>query len=202
LFRENHFWKIRIIFSGEKSKNLHGFHFKTIRTSTNGWFYNAYTIARVDRGRFDPVSSDDIYNLDDKYTPSIKAPDQFPKYLQGIYVALNRFRLRDMNWSPDYETSMDMFAKEIKNAGIGNIDGIIAVDTQMLVYLLDVLGKVTVPGYGDYSTKIVPQCNCPQVIYELESFADVEGPIVWSENEPGKIVFAPKNYDNRKKMGR
>ena len=165
-----------------------------------GGFITAYTIARVDRGRFDPISSDDIYNLDDKYTPSIKAPDQFPKYLQGIYVALNRFRLRDMNWSPDYETSMDMFTKEIKKVGVSNIDGVIAVDTQMLVYLLDVLGKVTVPGYGDFSTKIVPGCNCPQVIFELESFADVEGPIVWSENEPGKIVFAPKNYDNRKKI--
>ena len=165
-----------------------------------GGFITAYTIARVDRGRFDPISSDDIYNLDDKYTPSIKAPDQFPKYLQGIYVALNRFRLRDMNWSPDYETSMDMFTKEIKKVGVSNIDGVIAVDTQMLVYLLDVLGKVTVPGYGDFSTKIVSGCNCPQVIFELESFADVEGPIVWSENEPGKIVFAPKNYDNRKKI--
>ena len=165
-----------------------------------GGFITAYTIARVDRGRFDPISSDDIYNLDNKYTPSIKAPDQFPKYLQGIYVALNRFRLRDMNWSPDYETSMNMFTQEIKKVGVTNIDGVIAVDTQMLVYLLDVLGKVTVPGYGDYSSKIVPECNCPQVIYELESFADVEGPIVWSENEPGKIVFAPKNYDNRKKI--
>jgi hypothetical protein len=46
----------------------------------------------------------------------------------------------------------------------------------------------------------VPECDCPQVIYELESFADTEGPIVWSENEPGKIVFAPPNYDNRKKI--
>jgi competence protein ComGC len=165
-----------------------------------GGFITAYTIARVDRGRFDPVLSDDIYKLDDGYTPSIKAPDQFPKYLQGIYIALNRFRLRDMNWSPDFETSMDMFTKEIKKVGISNIDGVIAVDTQMLVNLLDVLGKVTVPGYGDFSTKIVPECNCPQVIYELESFADTEGPIVWSENEPGKIVFAPKNYDNRKKI--
>ena len=55
-------------------------------------------------------------------------------------------------------------------------------------------------GFGNYSTEIIPECNCPQVIYELESFADVEGPIVWSENEPGKIVFAPPNYDNRKKI--
>lgn len=165
-----------------------------------GGFITAYTIARVDKGRFDPIISDDIYNLDENYTPSIKAPEQFPKYLQGIYVALNRYRLRDMNWSPSFQTSMEMFSKEIAKAGVKNIDGIIAVDTQMLVYLLDVLGKVTVPGYGDFSTEVVAQCKCPQVIYELESFADQEGAVVWSENEPGKIVFAPENYGQRKKI--
>lgn len=165
-----------------------------------GGFITAYTIARVDKGRFDPIISDDIYNLDDNYKPSLKAPEQFQKYLQGIYVALNRFRLRDMNWSPSFEASMEMFSEEVAKAGVKNIDGIIAVDTQMLVYLLDVLGKVSVPGYGDFSTEIVAKCKCPQVIYELESFADQEGAVVWSENEPGKIVFAPENYGERKKI--
>ena len=165
-----------------------------------GGFITAYSIARVDKGRFEPIASDDIYNLDDRYTPSIKAPEQFPKYLKGIYIALNRFRLRDMNWSPDFEVSMDTFSKEVQKTGIDKVDGIIAVDTQMLVYLLEILGKVSVPGYGDFSTEIVPECKCPQVVYELESFADQEGAVVWSENEPGKIVFAPENYGARKKI--
>lgn len=165
-----------------------------------GGFITAYSIAKVDKGRFIPVTSSDIYDLDSRYQPTIKAPEQFPKYLKGIYISLNRFRLRDMNWNPDFEQSMDMFSSEIKKAGIDNIDGIIAVDTQMLVNLLKVVGKVNVPGYGDYSADITPQCNCAQVVYELESFADTEGAVVWSENEPGKIVFAPPNYDNRKKI--
>lgn len=165
-----------------------------------GGFITAYTIARVDKGRFDPILSSDIYDLDNKYKPVVKAPDQFPKYLKGIYVAQNRFRLRDMNWSPDFETSMDMFSQEIKKAGVSNIDGIIAVDTQMLVNLIQILGKVNVASFGTYTADIVPDCNCAQVVYELEKFSDTEGAIVWSENEPGKIVFAPKNYDNRKKI--
>ncbi|KKQ55753.1 MAG: hypothetical protein US75_C0014G0002 [Candidatus Woesebacteria bacterium GW2011_GWC1_38_13] len=118
-----------------------------------GGFITAYSIARVDKGRFEPIASDDIYNLD-----------------------------------------------EVQKTGIDKVDGIIAVDTQMLVYLLEVLGKVSVPGYGDFSTEIVPECKCPQVVYELESFADQEGAVVWSENEPGKIVFAPENYGARKKI--
>jgi len=89
---------------------------------------------------------------------------------------------------------------EAEKVGIGNIDGVIAVDTQVLVYLLDVLGQIGVPGFGNFSTKIEPRCNCPQVIYELESFADTEGPIVWDPAGTGKIIYAPPNYDNRKKI--
>jgi hypothetical protein len=165
-----------------------------------GGFLTAYSIAKVDKGRFIPVVSGDTYNLDDRYTPTIPAPDPFKKYLKGIYVLSNKYRLRDMNWSPDFAQSMQLFTTEAQKAGITKIDGVIAVDTQMLVNLLDVIGPIGVSGYGEFSTKIVPQCNCPQVIYELESFADIEGPIVWSENEPGKIVYAPANYDNRKKI--
>ena len=51
----------------------------------------------------------------------------------------------------------------------------------------------------NFSTKIEPKCNCPQVIYELESFADVEGPIIW-DPVTGKIIYRPPNSDNRKKI--
>ncbi len=169
-----------------------------------GGFITAYTIAKVDRGKFEPVASNDIYNLDSNYTRHIEAPEEFKKYLRGTYSLGNKYWLRDMNWSPDFSQSMQFFSEESKSAGINNIDGIIAVDTQLLVNILNVVGNIGVSGYGDFSTQIVPECNCPQVIYELESFADVEGPIVWSENEPGKIIFAPEGYfersDNRKKI--
>lgn len=165
-----------------------------------GGFLTAYSIAKVRKGKFEPVSSSDIYDLDNQYTPSVKAPEPFAKYLKGPYVLSNKYRLRDMNWSPDFAESMELFLQEAKETNIGDIDGIIAVDTQLLVYLLSAMGPIDVPGYGTFSNEIAPECDCPQVIYELESFADVEGPIVWSENEPGKIVFAPENYDNRKKI--
>ncbi|HLE48757.1 MAG TPA: DUF4012 domain-containing protein [Patescibacteria group bacterium] len=165
-----------------------------------GGFITAYTIAEVSKGRFKPGSSSDIYDLDAKYTPVVAAPEQFSKYLKGIYVANRKFRLRDLNWSPDYSVSMDLFSQEVKKAGISKIDGIISVDTQVLVNLLDVLGEIGVSGFGNFSTKIEPVCNCPNVVYELEKFADTEGAIVWSENEPGKIVFAPPNYNDRKKI--
>lgn len=166
-----------------------------------GGFITAYTIMEVSNGKISPVSSSDIYNLDNNYSPSIKAPDPIIKLLKGPYVLNPRFRLRDMNWNPDFKQSMDMFLAEAQKAGIPkDLDGIIAVDTQVVVNILNVLGPVEVPEFGVYSTNHDERCNCPQVIYELESFADIEGAVVWSENEPGKIVFAPPNYDNRKKI--
>jgi len=165
-----------------------------------GGFITAYSIGKVDKGRFEPVSSSDIYNLDSLYKPAVEAPEPLVKYLKGPYTLSPKYRLRDMNWSPDFSKSMDLFMKEAKKAGLEPVDGVIAVDTQLLVNILKVTGPIQVAGFGNFSTDNIPECNCPQVIFELESFADIEGPIVWSENEPGKIVFAPPNYDNRKKI--
>lgn len=165
-----------------------------------GGFITAYSIAKVEKGKFEPVSSNDIYNLDNLYTATVPAPEPIIKYLKGPYLISKKLRLRDMNWSPDFSKSMEQFVDETEKVGIEGIDGVIAVDTQLLVNILEVLGPIGVSGFGNFSTQIIPVCNCPQVIYELESFADVEGPIVWSQDEPDKIIFAPANIDNRKKI--
>lgn len=165
-----------------------------------GGFITGYSIMTVDSGKVSSVSSNDIYNLDNNYKPSVPAPDPIVDYIKGPYVLNPNLRLRDMNFDPDFKSSMDVFSKEVGKAGLDGFDGIIAVDTGVLVKILDVLGQIGVPGYGNFNTTIDPECNCPQVVHELEAFADVEGAVVWSENEPGKIVFAPPNYDNRKKI--
>ena len=164
-----------------------------------GGFMTAYSIMKVDKATFDPTISSDIYTLDAKYTPTIQAPDPIINYIKGPYVLSQKWRLRDMNWSPDFATSMETVIPAITKAGITNIDGIIAVDTHLLVNLLNVIGPIGVPGFGNFSTEISPKCNCPQVIYELESFADVEGPIIW-DPLTGKIIQRPPNSDNRKEI--
>jgi len=164
-----------------------------------GGFMTAYAIMKVDKAKFNPVSSSDIYSLDAQYKPSKPAPAPIVKYIKGPYILSPNLRLRDMNWSPDFAVSMQDVVPAVKQVGIGNIDGIIAVDTQLLVNLLDVIGPIGVPGFGNFSTKIDPQCNCPQVIHELEAFADVEGPIIW-DPLTGKIILRPPNSDNRKKI--
>lgn len=162
-----------------------------------GGFMTAYSIMKVENATFTPVVSDDIYTLDAKYRPSIQAPQPIIDYIKGPYALSPKWRLRDMNWSPDFAVAMELVASEAQDVGITKIDGIISVDTQLLVNMLDVIGPIGVSGYGNFSTEIEPKCNCPQVIYELESFADVEGAVVW-DPVSGEIVYAPANYNNRK----
>lgn len=164
-----------------------------------GGFMTAYAIMSVDKAKFNPVLSDDIYNLDAKYKPSIPAPAPIVKYIKGPYILSQNLRIRDMNWSPDFPTSMKMFTDAITSVGVKNIDGIIAVDTKVLDNLLNVIGPIGVPGFGNFSTKIDPQCNCSQVIHALEAYADVEGPIIW-DPLTGKIIQRPPNSENRKKI--
>jgi hypothetical protein len=164
-----------------------------------GGFMTAYAIMKVDKAKFDPVSSNDIYNLDAQYRPSIPAPDPIVKYIKGPYVLSKNLRLRDMNWSPDFSESMKVVTEAVGEVGVKKMDGIIAVDTQLLENLLKVIGPIGVPGFGNFSTEIDPQCKCAQVIHELEAFADVEGPIIW-DPLTGKIIQRPPNSDNRKKI--
>jgi hypothetical protein len=165
-----------------------------------GGFMTAYTIASVDRGIFSPVSSSDIYTLDENYTPRIPAAPALIRYIQGPYVLDKNYRLRDINWSPDFSQSMEVFLEEAETAGLSGFDGVMAVDTELVVNILSAVGPVNVPGYGEFSTNFDERCNCPQVIYELESFSDVEGPIVWDPLDPTKIIYAPDNFDNRKEI--
>jgi hypothetical protein len=74
-----------------------------------GGFITAYSIMQVDKAKFSPVDSSDIYNLDAKYKPSVAAPQPIIDYIKGPYVLSKNLRLRDMNWSPDFKESMQLF---------------------------------------------------------------------------------------------
>ncbi len=158
-----------------------------------GGFMTAYSVIEVSKGKINIVQSNDIYTLDDKFTKKIAAPEPIKKYLPNVPY----WNLRDQNLSPDFKISMDTFYPNYLLTKSPAVDGIIAVDTQLLVNLLKVTGPIGVSGFGNYSAEIDKRCNCPQVFYELEKFADQEGPVVW-DSVSGKIVFAPRNYGDRK----
>ncbi|KKU28428.1 MAG: hypothetical protein UX80_C0001G0054 [Candidatus Amesbacteria bacterium GW2011_GWA2_47_11b] len=158
-----------------------------------GGFMTAYAVIEVSKGKINIIQSNDIYTLDDKFPKKLPAPEPIKKYLPNVPY----WYLRDQNLSPDFKVSMDTFYPNYQLTKSPAVDGIIAVDTKVLVDLLKVTGPIGVSGFGNYSAEIDKRCNCPQVFYELEKFADQEGPVVW-DSVSGKIVFAPRNYGDRK----
>jgi hypothetical protein len=130
-----------------------------------GGFLTAYAVIYIEDGKVTPDKSDDIYELDKKFTKNIPIPEALGRYL----TTERYYNLRDMNISPDYKTSMDEFLTNYKTVRgePQDIDGIIAVDTHFLTDLLTVLGPVEVPGYGTFSAEKDSRCDCPQVVYAL-----------------------------------
>ena len=134
----------------------------------SGGFLTAYAILKAHRGKVTPLVSQDIYELDAKFGNRVQAPESIVKHLPLV----NYWHLRDMNLSPDLKVSMETFIPNYKKvASNKDFDGIIAMDTQIVVDLLSILGKVGVANWGEYHSEIVPECNCPQVVYKMEDYA-------------------------------
>lgn len=160
-----------------------------------GGFMTGYAIIEVNKGKISTVESDDIYKLDEKFPKRISAPDPIKKYHPNVPY----WYLRDQNLSPDLKVSMDTFYPNYKLTKSPSVDGIIMVDTQLLVNLLKVTGPIGVPGFGNFSAATDKRCDCPQVFYELQLLAGSEEPVVW-DSVSGKIVKAPANYGDRKRF--
>ncbi len=132
-----------------------------------GGFITAYAIFNVNKGVIKVEKSDDIYVLDNSVTKKDKAPEPILKYLANV----PQLNLRDSNMDPDFQTSMESFREIYDRAGGKvDVDGIIAIDTNALVAAMTVLGDIEVNG-RKFTTQIDPECDCPQVIYELEKEA-------------------------------
>ncbi len=134
-----------------------------------GGFLTAYAYIKVLKGKITPLESNDIYSLDARFTKKLPAPEPIKKYLPLVY----NWNLRDMNLSPDFKASMDVFYSNYHSVpGARVVDGIIAIDTQVPVELLKVLGPIGVGGWGNFTAETDKRCDCPQVIYALEEIAD------------------------------
>lgn len=135
-----------------------------------GGFWTAYGLIRVDNGKITPLSSDDIYNLDAKFNSTIPAP----RPIKAYHINVPYWNIRDMNTSPDFPTSIRLFLEKYQkvNGTKDKIDAVIGIDTQVLVDIVKVIGRVGVPGWGNFSSDPDKRCDgCPQIIYQLEWLA-------------------------------
>lgn len=133
-----------------------------------GGFITAYAVFRINKGTIVSEGSQDSYTLDNSLTKKVPAPAPVLKYLTGV----STLNLRDSNLSPDYLASMKQFEDLYQyTRDKKQIDGIISLDTEFVLSLMRVLGPID--AYGTkFTTDKVDSCQCAQIIYELERYAD------------------------------
>lgn len=165
--------------SGEKNYLLLFQNDKEIRPS--GGFITAFATLKLDSGKISTTASDDIYKLDEKLLNVCKTkicpltpPAPIVKYLPEMSgKARSAWSMRDSNISPDVPTAAKEFERMYQLLGEGlPFEGIIYIDSQVVEELIDVTGPIDVFG-TTYSSEVDKRCNCPNVIYELESYAEI-----------------------------
>lgn len=152
---------------------------KEIRAT--GGFITAYAILELDKGQIKTGISDDIYKLDEqllkiclKKICPLTPPASIIKYLPEFDGKPRKaWSMRDSNLSPDLPTSSKEFIRMYEYLGEGfPFDGIIYIDTKVVESLIEITGEIDIYG-TKYSKEIDPRCNCPDVIFELESYAEI-----------------------------
>jgi hypothetical protein len=148
-----------------------------------GGFITGFSVFRIDKGVIKADGSDDIYTLDNSIRNKKPAPAPIQKYLANVPT----FNLRDSNISPDYIDSMQTFRSMYESAsGAKEVDGIIAIDTHVLVNTVKILDDTITAGGMTFNTKNDPRCDCPQIIYELEN--NISRPVNYVKTDRKSIL--------------
>lgn len=166
-----------------------------------GGFLTFYTVFKIRNGKLTIAHSDDIYSLDASIAVHPKAPREILTYHKGVY----EFYIRDSNLSPDFIASMKLFDSLYQKSGSKvAYDGIIAVDSKILVDMLTIFGDASVDGIN-FSAKKDSRCDCSQVLYQLFDMVDRPTPYL-KENRKGilgdllytlfyrALQFSPSKY--------
>jgi hypothetical protein len=141
----------------------------------------AYAFMKFDKGHISSSTSDDIYRLDERLLEICKSrvcpltpPEPIAKYLpEANGKPRTAWSMRDSNLSPDVPTSMRQFESMYAYLGKNeSFDGIILIDTHVVEELIKITGPIEVFG-TQYSADFDKRCNCPNVIFELENYAQI-----------------------------
>ncbi len=132
----------------------------------SGGFWTAYATIKIDKGKVIPGAASNIYDLDDKLQSTTPAP----RLIKSYHINVPYLNLRDSNLSPDFPIDAQIFLDSYyKAAGKKEtFDAVIALDTNVLVDLVKVLGKLDTR-VGTFTTEPDKRCDgCPKIIYDLE----------------------------------
>ncbi|MDP4011923.1 MAG: DUF4012 domain-containing protein [Candidatus Roizmanbacteria bacterium] len=156
------------ILGAEEEKNYLILFQNTAERRATGGFYTFFAIFNINKGKISIKDSSDIYDLDNSIAVHPKAPEEILTYHKNV----SKLYLRDSNLSPDYVKSLKLFDSLYqKSSRKVDYDGIIAMDSKVLVDMLRIFGDTQVNGLN-FSADIDKRCDCAQVIYSLFDIVD------------------------------
>ncbi len=154
----------------------------TAERRATGGFLTAYAVFKIKDGKMSIDKSADIYSLDASISSHPVAPPEILTYHKGV----SQLYIRDSNLSPDFVKSLELFNSLYKKSSLRvDYDGIIAMDSKILVDMLTIFGDAQVDGIT-FTAKIDKRCDCAGVIYQLFSVVDEQVGYV-KENRKGVL---------------
>lgn len=107
-----------------------------------GGFIGSFAVLDIDRGKIKNIEipKGGSYDLQGQLT-AVGAP---PRALQ---LVKSRWEFQDANWFPDFPTSAKKIAWFYENAGGRTVDGVIALNTNLMIDLLKITGPIAMPAY-------------------------------------------------------
>ncbi len=109
-----------------------------------GGFIGSYAKLDFEDGRLKAIKVDDIYNLDGQLADVIAPPPDLKSDMN-----MERLYLRDSNYEPDFPSSARQASFFYKREAGEPVHGVIALDLKGSGYLLDAVGGVDLPEYGE-----------------------------------------------------
>ena len=114
-----------------------------------GGFIGAFAVVKLKDGKISSMETHDLSNFDGRI------PDTFePPYPMKETLHINAWKLRDSNYSPDFETN----AKKAEafyylGGGQEQFDGVVGVTANMFTSILKITGPIQIEGYpGTYES--------------------------------------------------
>ncbi|MCX6764039.1 MAG: DUF4012 domain-containing protein [Candidatus Moranbacteria bacterium] len=110
-----------------------------------GGFLGQYAIIKIKNGAVTSSFFEDANLLDQRITANVPAPYPFKRLL-----SVKNWKFRDSNFSPNFPTNVEKAKYFYRLAGGNNaFDGVIAVNSDVLLAVLKLTGPITVPGYPE-----------------------------------------------------
>lgn len=109
-----------------------------------GGFMGSYAKVSFNNGALAELLIEDIYEPDGQFQGYVEAPTGAKEYLSSG----RGLRLPDANWHPDFPTSAQTILTYFAFGKERSVDGIVAINSDLIERLLTVTGDIFLPDYG------------------------------------------------------